>query len=226
MIAALATEVTQGGSVHNLQSVALTPGRTIPLGEATVTLVAGWGEWTGSGPTTSERRNAISVVVRLDYRGRSVLFTGDTVGRRLTDPDDACKDAEKVMVDNHAAGTVSLKADVLVAPHHGANNGSSDCFLEAVAPQFVIFSSGDDHQHPTLAAATRVLDRGVLLNRIFRTDFGDDEQPGPFEWKNGSVPGCSDPAGDDDVEIALRSAGIADVDYLRTPSGCDSRIGT
>jgi beta-lactamase superfamily II metal-dependent hydrolase len=34
VIAALATEVTQGGSVHNLQSVALTPGRTIPLGEA------------------------------------------------------------------------------------------------------------------------------------------------------------------------------------------------
>jgi hypothetical protein len=51
--------------------------------------------------TASERRNAISVVVRLEYRGRSILFTGDTVGRRLDDADDACSDAEKIMVDRH-----------------------------------------------------------------------------------------------------------------------------
>lgn len=225
LMAALATEVAQGGSVHNLQSVPLVPGRTVPLGEATVTLVAGWKEWSAPGPTASERRNAISVMVRLDYRGRSVLFTGDTVGRRLNDPDSACKDAEKAMVDNHTAGIVSLKADALIASHHGANNGSSDCFIEAIAPQFVVFSSGHDHQHPTLAAATRFLNRGVTLARIFRTDFGDDE-PGMFEWKVGSVPGCSDPRGDDDVEIALRAGGTVDVDYLRTPNGCDSRIGT
>jgi beta-lactamase superfamily II metal-dependent hydrolase len=69
LITALAAEVTEGGSVHNLQSVPLVPGRTIPLGEATVTLIAGWKEWTGAGPTASERRNAISVVVRLDRPG-------------------------------------------------------------------------------------------------------------------------------------------------------------
>jgi beta-lactamase superfamily II metal-dependent hydrolase len=226
LVAALATEVTQGGSVHNLQSVPLVPGRTIPLGEATVTLVAGWKEWTGPGLTASERRNAISVVIRLDYRGRSVLFTGDTVGRRLDDPDDSCKDAEKLMVDNHAAGTVSLKADVLVASHHGANNGSSDCFIQAIAPQFVVFSSGHRYEHPTLAAATRFLNRGIAVAQIFRTDHGDDEQPGTFEWKEASIPGCSDPAGDDDVEIALRDSARADVGYLRIPLGCDARIGT
>jgi competence protein ComEC len=225
LVAALATEVTEGGSVHNLQSVPLVTGRTIPLGEAVVTLVAGWKEWTAAGPTASERLNAISVVVRLDYRGRSVLFTGDTVGRRLNDPDSACKDAEKIMVDNHVAGTVSLKADVLIASHHGANNGSSDCFIQAIAPQFVVFSSGHDHEHPTLGATTRFLNRGVPLAQIFRTDFGDDE-PGTFEWKVGSVPGCSDPRGDDDVEIALRGSGAVDVDYLRTPQGFDSRIGS
>ena len=201
------------------------PGTKIPLGEATVTLVAGWGQWTGAGPTESERRNAISVVLRLDYRGRSVLFTGDTVGRRLTDSDDACKDAEQIMVANHTAGTVSLKADVLIAPHHGANNGSSTCFITAVAPEFVVFASGHDHKHPTLRAAARFMTRGVPATRLFRTDLGDDES-GAFEWKGGSIPGCNDPAGDDDVEIALRATGVADVDYLRTPSGCDSRIGT
>jgi beta-lactamase superfamily II metal-dependent hydrolase len=225
LVDALAEEVKEGGSVHNLQSVPLVPGTTLPLGEAIITLVAGWPVWTDPGPTESERRNAISVVVRLDYRSRSVLFTGDTVGRRLADLDDACKDAEKVMVDRHNAGQVSLKSDVLIASHHGGNNGSAKCFIQAIDPQFVIFSAGHDHQHPTHAAATRFLTHGLSASRLFRTDFGDDEA-GAFEWKVNSVTGCSDPAGDDDVEIALRAAGTVEVDYLRTASGCDSRAVT
>jgi competence protein ComEC len=220
--AELVNEVATGGSVHNLQSVPLTPGSSRRLGEATVTFIAGWGHWTGQGPTESERRNAISVVVRLEYRGRSVLFTGDTVGKRLNDGDNACKDAEKVMVDRHKAGEVSLKSDVVVASHHGGNNGSATCFIQAIDPRFVVFSSGHDHQHPTDAAANRFIQHGVAPTRMFRTDFGDDES-GTFEWKLGSVPGCQDPKGDDDVEIALRADGTVDVDYLRTPHGCDSR---
>jgi competence protein ComEC len=224
LIDALAEEVKDCSSVLNLQSVPLVPGTRIPLGEAVVTLVAGWPVWNDPGPTASERRNAISVVVRLEYRGRSVLFTGDTVGRRLTDPDSGCKDAEKVMVDRHNAGQVSLKSDVVIASHHGGNNGSASCFIAAIDPQFVVFSAGHDHQHPTHNAATRFLTQGLAASRLFRTDFGDDES-GTFEWKLGSITGCSDPAGDDDVEIALRAGGTVEVDYLRTPTGCDSRSG-
>ncbi len=98
---------------------------SVPLGEAVVTLVAGWPRWDGPGPTPSERLNAISIVVHLEYRGRSILFTGNTVGRRLDDDDDACKDAEQVMVERHGAGQVLLKSDVLIASHHGANNDSA-----------------------------------------------------------------------------------------------------
>lgn len=231
LVNALAEEVKEGGSVYNLQSVALVPGTTLPLGEAVVTLIAGWPVWTDPGPTASERRNAISVVVRLEYRGRSVLFTGDTVGRRLGDVDDACKDAEKVMVDRHNSGEVSITSDVLIASHHGATNGSATCFIKAIDPQFVIFPAGHDHNHPTFGAATRFLTHGLTPDRLFRTDFGDDEtepaaDEGRSEWKVNSVSGCRDPAGDDDVEIALRAAGSVEVDYLRTPAGCDSRIGT
>jgi competence protein ComEC len=161
LIKALGQEVVEGGSIHNLQSVDLVPGRTLPLGPATVTLVAGWPRWTDPGLTEAERSNATSIVVRLNYKGRSLLFTGDTVGKRLTDPDDACKDAEKVMVHRHNAGEVSLKADVLVASHHGANNGSAACFIEAVDPQFVIFPAGYGHEHPTKAAAERFI---AILN--------------------------------------------------------------
>ena len=190
-----------------------------------MTLVAGWSRWTDPGPTASERANAISIVVRLEYKGRSILFTGDTVGKRLTDDDLACKDAEKIMVDRHNVGTVSLKADVLVASHHGGNNGSATCFIQAIAPQFVIFSSGHAHGHPTKSAADRFLANGGDVKRIFRTDFGDDES-GVFEWKEGSISGCSDPAGDDDVEVLLRVDGTVAVDYLRPAKGCDSRNST
>jgi beta-lactamase superfamily II metal-dependent hydrolase len=54
-------------------------------GDAAVIMVAGWADWTEPGATECERRNALSIVVRLDYWGRSVVLTGDTVGRRLND---------------------------------------------------------------------------------------------------------------------------------------------
>jgi hypothetical protein len=38
------------------------------------------------------------------------------------------------MVRSHQAKQASLKADVLIAPHHGGNNGSGTCFTEAVDP--------------------------------------------------------------------------------------------
>ncbi len=131
---AISEEVEYGAAVTNLQSVDLVPGTQIALGDATVTLIAGWGEWVASGPTASEKRNAISIVAQLEYRDRSVLFTGDTVGRRKSDPDSACKDAAKIMVDRHNAGTVTLKSDVIIAPHHGGNTGTRSVSLRQSIP--------------------------------------------------------------------------------------------
>ncbi len=100
--------------------------------------------------------------------GSSVLFAGDTIGRRKLDDDAACKDAEKVIVENHDAGVVSLKSDVIIAPHHGGNNGSSQCFIEAADPSHVVFSAGHAHKHPTKAAAERYIAHGVPKKRNFR----------------------------------------------------------
>ena len=223
--AAIGKEASDQASVVNLATMTPAPGFRIPLGPATVTFLAGWNSWTGAGPTPSELRNAISIVVRLDYNGGSVLYTGDTVGRRLNDLDTACKDAEKVMVDRHNAGEISLASNVVIAPHHGGNNGSSTCFIEAVfttipaASRYVVFSSGHDHQHPTASAAARYLAAGVPLASIYRTDRGDDEA-GTFEWKEGSVEGCTDDRGDDDVEIAIREDGSVEVDYRTADGPC------
>ena len=211
-------EAKQVASVINLGSLALPFGQALPLGDATITFIAGWHRWTlTSGLSDSERRNAVSIVGRLDYDGRSILFGGDTVGRRIGDPDTACRDAEAEMVN----GSVSLTADVLIAPHHGADNASSGCFIDAVDPQFVIFSAGHDHGHPREAAAQRYLDHGVPLSSIFRTDRGDDEEDEPDEWKHLSVPGCRDGRADDDVDVFIIQGGGLLVGY-RDPSasGC------
>lgn len=148
-------EVRFGASVQNLKTQPLEPGETMALGDATVTLLAGWHDWIEPGPDEDERRNAISIVLRLDFAGRSILYTGDTIGRRLDDDAEACKDAEAVMADRHDAGEVSLGSDVVIAPHHGGNNASSDCFLKRIDPTWVIFSAGHSHGHPTAGAAQR-----------------------------------------------------------------------
>lgn len=69
--------------------------------------------------------------------------------------------------DIETAGEVSLirhygdglRADVLLAPHHGSKTSSSENFLDAVRPEIVIFSSGYrnrfGHPHPKVVARYR-----------------------------------------------------------------------
>jgi competence protein ComEC len=99
------------------------------VGDATITFVCGFHNLPEDWPTLSdsEARNARSAVVRLDYAERSILFCCDTVGRHIDDDDNVCIAAERFMVDN--ADDVRLRSDVIVAPHHGADNGSSVAFI-------------------------------------------------------------------------------------------------
>jgi competence protein ComEC len=218
---AVGDEAKLDATVINLQTTTLVPGTKLTIGSASLTLVFGLGQWTATTLGQSERRNAISIVVRLEYQGRSVLFTGDTVGRRIGAPSSACDDAEKMMVTRHnATGSdhVALASDVVIAPHHGADNASSSCFIAAVNPSFVIFPAGHAFQHPRKDAAQRYLDHGVAESNMFRTDRGDDE--GPEEWSTGRISGCQDRKGDDDVEIVLAQDGSVAVEYRQPQSGC------
>jgi beta-lactamase superfamily II metal-dependent hydrolase len=197
----------RGTSVINLRRDGVVAGTLVPLGPATVTVLAGWGEWDSrlsTGPLTSgERHNVISIVARVEYRGTSVLLTGDTIGRALGSEAGRCDHAERWIQQHNPSG---LRSNVLVAPHHGGDNGSATCFIQAVAPEAVIFSAGHEYRHPTAAAALRYL----MLRprpRIYRTDYGDDEGPG--EWTHGRRRGCRDLPGDDDVEIRIAAQGSA-----------------
>ena len=196
----------------NLRFFEFPPGATYRFGDTFVTIVAGfheppkeWG-WLSK----SEFRNAGSIVVRLLYNERSVLFCGDAVGRHNGDPPDTLIATEQFMVKNTPA--IPIDSDIIIAPHHGADNGSARGFIEAVSPEYVIFSAGHRHRHPRATTAKRYLDAGVAVNKIFRTDLGDNE--GGDEWSHGNTTE-RDRSGDDNVDILLRENGTLQVEYRR-----------
>lgn len=195
--------------VFDLSSTPLEFGHVFQIGSgASAIFVAGWADGHDSegpdDPTLSggPLNNALSIVIRFEYGGHSVLLSGDTVGRAASDQGKAgCRYAERYMVENQNA--VPIDSDVLIGQHHGADNASSICFLRAVSPDYVVFSAGHNgtYVHPRASAAFRVMSVGIPADHIFRTDYRDNQ--GAPEWVYGALRGCSDPAGDDDVDIRL-----------------------
>jgi beta-lactamase superfamily II metal-dependent hydrolase len=211
----------RGTRVISLAASPLSPGTTFPLGAATLTFVAGWsdGRLTAAPGDpyfpASDQRNALSIVMRLEHGGHSVLLTGDTIGRRRGENNSACRNAERIM----SQSSVSIDSDILIGQHHGGDNATSNCFIRAVSPEWVIFSAGRGHGHPAQRVADRLVANSISPDKILRTDRGDNEGHG--EWLYGSIKGCTDRAGDDDIEILLPRAGDGlRVAYRRVSSEC------
>ncbi len=62
-----------------------------------------------------------------------------------------------------------LKADLLVAPHHGSSTSSINDFVNQVSPQAVIFTVGKDNRWRF--PKSEVLDRyKAVKSQIYRTD--------------------------------------------------------
>jgi competence protein ComEC len=101
-------------------------------------------------------KNNDSLVVRLQYKERSVLLPGD-----------AEKQAEHAMLSETEAG--KLHADVLKVGHHGSKNSTMPEFLESVGPQIAIISAGEQNPygHPSPELLERLRGSGA---RILRTD--------------------------------------------------------
>jgi competence protein ComEC len=99
--------------------------------------------------------NDNSIVVRLTYGARSMLFVGD-----------AEREEEGILLET-ARG--SLRADVLKVGHHGSRTSSSPRLLEAVAPREAVISVGCRNRfgHPDPITLGALSVRGV---RVWRTD--------------------------------------------------------
>lgn len=211
----------------NLAHYALTPGETVNDlgGDVTVTLLHGlhdapqsWAQHFAPDKLTSRFRNAISIVARLEFEGRSVLFTGDSVGldQYGEQRDEApCVATEAALLRGADSGSFELDSDVIIAPHHGSSNGNCLELIRRVSPGWVVFAAGHAHQHPARTAVRRYQKAGVP--NLLRTDRGDNERG--FEWRDADTPlqYCPDPVGDDDVRITLKGDGSAPgVEYVRS----------
>lgn len=78
--------------------------------------------------------NESSVVIKLIYGEKSLLFTGD-IG----------EEAEGLILKNlweGGKGLNALKADIMKVPHHGSRFSSSSKFIEGVSPEYVVVSAG------------------------------------------------------------------------------------
>jgi len=205
-------------------------GQRFDVGAATATFIAGWSDGNETqGPDEpalpdSPRVNALSIVIRFEYRGHSVLLTGDTIGREEDSEDDSlCQYAERIMWERAAA--VPIDSDVLVGQHHGGDNSTSNCFIRAVNPEFVVFSAGNQYHHPRQSVVDRLVANDVNPAKIFRTDRGDNEGGigRQKEMVRGSLRGgCADAPEDDDVEIVLpyRRTARVRVGYRTASRGC------
>jgi competence protein ComEC len=71
--------------------------------------------------------NDRSAVIMLEYAGVKILF---------------CSDIEKFAQQKILETYPGLKADVVIAPHHGSVSTADPNFIEKLKPQFLIYSSG------------------------------------------------------------------------------------
>ncbi|MDM8568624.1 ComEC/Rec2 family competence protein, partial [Thiotrichales bacterium HSG1] len=95
--------------------------------------------------------NDISCVLKITNKNNSILLTGD-IGT----------DVEFQLISNYKS---KLKADILVAPHHGSAGSSSISFINMVSPQLVLFSTGynNKYAHPRAKIKQRYIKRKILM---------------------------------------------------------------
>ncbi len=87
--------------------------------------------------------NAYSPVVKITYRERSFLFTGDAESKTENEVIEKCPEL--------------LKADVLKVAHHGSKTSTSAKFLSYVQPKMAIISVGrNSYGHPADETLTRL----------------------------------------------------------------------
>jgi competence protein ComEC len=136
--------------------VALQPGVPLTLGEVRIVSLHPNPQFIRqtANKTKNKVGNEQSLVLRLDYRDFSMLFTGD-IG----------KSTEEYLIQR----SLPLRATYLKSPHHGSRFSNSLSFIRAVQPQAVIFSSGylNWMRHPHPEVVERYQAAGA---QIWRTD--------------------------------------------------------
>lgn len=165
--------------------VSLPVGHRLWAAPVPVKACAAGGSWVWEGvtfrflhpPAASEPRpavkgggNAHSCVLHVrDAQGRSALLTGDLPAE------------QEQTLSQHTPDT--LRADVLVVPHHGSRTSSSEALLAAVRPQWAVVQVGYRSRfgHPHSEVLARYAAQGIKLVR--------SDHCGAMTWQSaGSTP--------------------------------------
>lgn len=131
-----------------------TLGRIIEIGDgATLRLLGPPNPWL---ERTRSDVNANSLIVRLSWRGRTALFSGD-----------AEPETEQWLLAQYSREPALLQAEVLKVPHHGGKYSSTAAFVAAVQPRWSVISVAtvNDYHHPTPEAMGRLQKTGAQLLR-------------------------------------------------------------
>jgi competence protein ComEC len=80
----------------------------------------------------------LTVPVAKGSNNRSCILMVSTITASLLLPGDIQRPVEQALVKQKE----NLKANILVAPHHGSKTSSSQAFIDAVAPNYVVFATG------------------------------------------------------------------------------------
>ena len=95
----------------------------------------------------SNNINNNSLVLKISYKGKDVLFTGD--------------------IESEAEKTISqdITADVLKVAHHGSKTSSSEGFLRSVNPGISVISVGENFfGHPNFYVVERLKKYGYVFS--------------------------------------------------------------
>lgn len=108
---------------------------------------------------TGESENDNSIVLLLQYKGKSILFTGDMTSKMEADVAEAVR----------YCGVDRLS--ILKVGHHGSKYSSSEEFLAGIMPQAAVISCAarNTYGHPHKETLQRMEDVGAL---VLRTDEG------------------------------------------------------
>jgi competence protein ComEC len=100
--------------------------------------------------------NDNSLVVRIDWAGRSLLFTGDVE-----------EEGELALVDRYGG---AIASDVVKVAHHGSPTSSTPRFVRATSPRLAVISCGVANRFgfPSAAVEARWRAAGAVVRRTDR----------------------------------------------------------
>lgn len=161
------TQGVRGGVLGLRHDTQITKGLRVPLGsEAQMVFLFATSE-------PAANLNDVSLVVRLDLGNTRVLLPGDAEGGERKDwaspPARGSVEAQLLR-----AGAQELKADVLIAGHHGSKTSSRAEFLAAVRPQVSVISSGPTRYGSVVLPDREISERLGAYGQVLDTSVGDE----------------------------------------------------